>query len=413
MDGIQPNVGASRPPGLPAAPVSPTPSKAPSDYLRALRRRIGLILAVGVPLSLAAAVFAVRQPAIYQARAEIMIEPPAYDPVLTTLVSHEIGHRDPEAQEKYVPNRAAQLRSRQLAEIVVKDPSVARPGVPEDEAAQELITGIQTRQIPNSNHFQVTLEGTDPARTARMLYTLLDAFQKMAGDEIQDKVEASKVHASMSLDKLKQELAALDRNIDTMLKTTKTIGPGGKSLPEEQYLTYIAMLTEKKRRLGEIRQQALIAQYFPSARAQFGGSPNEGLVAELERKREELTGKMHLYKRQIRPNYFNTDPSVRFTRDKLALVTERLNRLRSAPAEAGGDPTEAVISNMRAEIQADEGATKALLKELQESMPEHQRFLTMLEERKQKVERIATMQEKLSDFDILSKSQKNPISIPM
>ncbi|HMB02275.1 MAG TPA: polysaccharide biosynthesis tyrosine autokinase, partial [Isosphaeraceae bacterium] len=47
------------------------------------------------------------------------------------------------------------------------------------------------------------------------------------------------------------------------------------------------------------------------------------------------------------------------------------------------------------------------------SMPEHQRFLTMLEERKQKVERIATMQEKLSDFDILSKSQKNPISIPM
>jgi succinoglycan biosynthesis transport protein ExoP len=68
---------------------------------------------------------------------------------------------------------------------------------------------------------------------------------------------------------------------------------------------------------------------------------------------------------------------------------------------------------MRAEIQADENITKALLKELQESMPEHQRFLTMLEERKQKVERIATMQEKLSDFDILSKSQKNPISIPM
>ncbi len=45
-------------------------------------------------------------------------------------------------------------------------------------------------------------------------------------------------------------------------------------------------------------------------------------------------------------------------------------------------------------------------------MPEHQEFLDMLDEQRQKVERIATMQTKLSDFEFVSRSMKNPVTIP-
>ena len=72
------------------------------------------------------------------------------------------------------------LRSKCLAEMVLNDPALAQASAPGDEAVLELINNLQTRQVPNSNHFQVTLEGTDPARTTKVLETLLDVFKKQA-----------------------------------------------------------------------------------------------------------------------------------------------------------------------------------------------------------------------------------------
>ena len=52
-------------------------------------------------------------------------QPPDYDPALATLVSHDIGRRDAGSQERYIPNRAAQLKSRRLQERVVNDTVIA------------------------------------------------------------------------------------------------------------------------------------------------------------------------------------------------------------------------------------------------------------------------------------------------
>ena len=99
--------------------------KSPSDYLRAVRRRVWLVLAVAVPMAIATSIWALRQPRIYQATAEVTIEPPQFDPVLSALVSHDLGRHDPHVQETYIPNLIALLRSRMLAEKVVSDPSLA------------------------------------------------------------------------------------------------------------------------------------------------------------------------------------------------------------------------------------------------------------------------------------------------
>ena len=46
--------------------VNPTIVKSTSDYMRALRRRIWLVLAVAIPLSVGAAVYTMRMPAVFQ-----------------------------------------------------------------------------------------------------------------------------------------------------------------------------------------------------------------------------------------------------------------------------------------------------------------------------------------------------------
>src|SRR3974377_739253 len=109
--------------------------------------------------------WALPPPRICQARAEIPIEPPEFNPVLPTLVSHEIGRHDPLTQERYVPNRIAQLQSKGLAEKVVSNPTISSEVTAVDDPAQELILGgLQVRQVSKTNMFIIMLEGKDPAR---------------------------------------------------------------------------------------------------------------------------------------------------------------------------------------------------------------------------------------------------------
>ena len=165
-----------------------------------MRRRIWLILAVAVPLAIATSIWSLRQPRIYQARAEITIEPPEFNPVLSTLVSHEIGRHDPMTQERYVPNRIAQLQSKGLAERVVSNPAIASEVAAFDDPAQELIlSGLQVRQVSKTNMFIVMLEGKDPARTKKLLETLLEEFKKLASDENLDKIGETKEYAQTRL----------------------------------------------------------------------------------------------------------------------------------------------------------------------------------------------------------------------
>ena len=416
MDGIQPYAaGPPRPHSPHTLTLTPTatPAKSPSDYLRALRRRIWLVLVIGVPLSILGAVWTVHQPSIYRATAQIVIEPPQFDPVLSTLVSNIVSPRDAEAAEKYIPNRIAMLKSKVLADqVFINDPTLAPTGLAGQEAADELIANLQARQIQGTNQVIVSLEGTDPARTVKQLSLLLELLRKQARDEVFQKNVDSKDGAQASLKQLEGESRMLNEKIYEMLrKHADTIGPEGKNIKQAQFEMLGSLLMQKHARLGELQQQAWMAQSFPSLRGQAESSAREGQIAELERLREELTGRMRQYQRTIR--YFDTDPSVKFTAEKLTRVMDRLTRLRSAPAATNAtDPYEMLVENMRAEIHSDEENVKKVLAEMQESMPTHQKFLDLMDEYRQKVDRIATMQTKISEFDIVAQSQKDPISLP-
>lgn len=414
MDGIQAYAGATRPhpQSTPVFSAAPSAAKSPADYIRALRRRFWLVLAIGVPLSILGGIWTVRQPNVYMAKTQILIEPPQFDPYLSTLVSQQVGPRDNDGSETYVPNRIAMLRSRSLADRVVNDPSLTQGSIPPDDAADQLVASLQTRQVTGTNQYTVSLEGTDPARTQKQLRLLLEAFQDQANNEINSKIEGSKSWAQESLKQLYKELETLQNKVYAMLKNSSTIGPGGKNIIQMQYETLSTSIQHDNSRLGELEQQAWLAQSFPSLKGQGGPSSVEGSISELELMREELTGKLQALKRRIK--YFDLDPSVRFQADKLKLVMDRLEKLRklTAPSgEAGVDPYEALVQSKRAELQRKEDAAKALLVELQDSMPKHQQFLDLLNEQEHTLKRISAMSTKIWEFEAVSKSRKEPIRL--
>ena len=262
--------------------------KSPADYLRAMRRRIWLILAVAVPLAIATSIWALRQPRIYQARAEITIEPPEFNPVLSTLVSHEIGRHDPMTQERYVPNRIAQLQSKGLAERVVSNPAIASEVAAFDDPAQELILGgLQVRQVSKTNMFIVMLEGRDPARTKKLLETLLEEFKKLARMRTSTRLARPRNMPRRRLGELKKDLAALDEDIYKQLKAVRIIGPGGKNIFEEQYINLGNTLSQKQMRIGELNQQMMIARSFPRADFSSDEADRHQLIAMLESEKKK------------------------------------------------------------------------------------------------------------------------------
>ena len=44
-------------------------------------------------------------------------------------------------------------------------------------------------------------------------------------------------------------------------------------------------------------------------------------------------------------------------------------------------------------------------------MPEHHKFLTLLDDRKQKTERIANLHDRITNYEFVSRTQKSPVTI--
>ena len=333
-----PNVNRHAPMAVPASlPINLAAVKTPSDYIRAMRRRVWLILAVAVPMAIATSIWALRQPKIYQARAEVTIDPPEFNPLLSTLVSHEIGRHDPITQERYIPNRIAQLQSKGLAERVFSNPSFASEVAAFDDPAQDLIlNGLQVRQIGKTNMFSVTLEGRDPARTKNLLESLLEEFKNLAQSESRDRTEDTKIYANDRLRTLKNDLDAIDQRIYAQLKTVRTIGPGGKNIFEEQYINLGNTLMHKQERIGELSQQLMIAKSFSRNDFNAGPGPREQQIALLEAEKKKWVRLLRNVSHTARK--FDSDPAAQEVCSAARGDHGRARRAAVAQDPDGGQP---------------------------------------------------------------------------
>ncbi len=395
------------------APISSNPAavKTPFDYARALRRRIWLVLLVAVPLSVAAAVWTVRQKSVYKATAQILLQPPKTDPVYLSILRQNMERDSGEANEKYLLNQVGLLKNKAIAEEVLNDPAFHQGGVPDPEEAEELATNLYARVQPGSNWVQVQLEGTDPARTAKLLTSLIEAFTRRIKKEAADKSDTPQRLANDSLDRLKGELARIDKDMLELLQKTSSIFPDGTNILQTEYERMGTFLVHKRMRLDEFQQQAWTGKLFPHDLPMTREETSRlGMIDKLQDTRRRLTAKLKEYKSVTRA--FESDPAVRYTSQKLQDVLEQIEELKAVPDKASFDPSETIVAQMQQEVQAAEEATKQLLGQLRGSMTEHTKFLALKEEKERKIEELRETQRTLSNLQMLSSYMSDPVRMP-
>jgi capsular exopolysaccharide synthesis family protein len=384
--------------------ILPNVVKTPSNYLRALKRRVWMVLALAVPMASLACIYVLRLPPVYLVKTEIEINAPDFDPALSTLVSHEVGRREPGSQERYIPAKAARLKSGALHERVVNIPELAPQLSQYDDPATELFRSLNILPVQkNGNTFLVTLEGGDAARTTKLLEVLLREFQKETQEENDNKIEATKEYAQQNVAQLEKELKALDESIERAFADSQsTIGAGGKSIIEEEYLNLGAMMNQKQARMGELSQQILLAEMFPKMDMNPTESARASRLAQLEIQRRQGVRVLRGIKRTARN--FDSDPAAQYFSGVLSDVMDEMEELRKIEKGPRANPIETIVEQYRREIEADKETHQELLKKMQQTLPVHQRVLTMMESRREKNRQVGEMHQRLAEFGILSHS---------
>jgi capsular exopolysaccharide synthesis family protein len=384
-------------------PANPAAVKATADYLRALRRRFWMVLAIAVPMGLLGCIYALRLPPVYLVKAEIEINVPDYDPVLSTLVAHDLSRRDAASQSQYVPNRAAQLKSVRLQENALRAEDIQADLSQFEDPVNELYPTLNVLPVQRGgNTFIVTLEGRDPFRTKRLLEVLLHEFAAEAKEENLRKMQESRDHANGNLTKLKSGQGDLKKEIGRLLLNSTTFGAGGKSILEDRYVNLNTMLSQKQLRLGELNQQMLLMQNSPMVDRSPEASRKESLIAQLEMERRRYTELLEYARRTTRN--FNGDGYANALKKKLEMVLDELDGLRNLRSDVGLTPTEMIIEEYRKEIEADKEDQKRLLLDMRAHLPEHQHILDLMAESQQKAKQIADLEDRLADFELLSDS---------
>ncbi len=438
---IQPYAGpgpAARPataatPAHPFATLSPTAigpahhghghagSKSAGDYLRALRRRFWPALAVAAVVVVAGAVVVVRQEAIYRTTAQIHIEAPKFDMILTNLVSeHEVGRADPGADEKYVPNRLVTLRSPALAAEVVLDPRLGPAPAGVDDPAQAVVDGLSYRRYPGADHIDVHLEGPDPRRIAATLNLLLERFREKAKREIDERVDNTKTYAETSLRRLRQDLGTIDGKIAEALRDSPQFSPNGENLLESRYETLTTLLTQKEMRLDELERDVQMARLFRrDAPVDRQATPAQIKMEKLLDTKAYWDERLREARRTIHPRRFNSDPAARLPAEKLHAVMDEIRAIQpqlAPPDPTGeGDPATAasiqLLDGARGDIERLRERTDETFGQMQQSTPQYQRYRALLDERTRKADAIATMEQRLTEFEMLASTQNRPVEI--
>ena len=144
--------------------------KTTSNYLKALRHRFWMVLAVAVPLAITTSILVLRLPAGLHGEGRDRDQPAGNRPVAFDLGrARGRPHAIRRAQANYVANREVRLRSNR-ARRAGRQPTrrsrrkVSQYADPAFELFKTLTSSSRSRRV---NSFIVTLEGNDPALTKR------------------------------------------------------------------------------------------------------------------------------------------------------------------------------------------------------------------------------------------------------
>jgi polysaccharide biosynthesis transport protein len=241
--------------------------------------------------------------------------------------------------------------------------------------------------------------------TKDLLECLLKKFKEQTIDENFSSLKATEDYARDNLRNLAGSVKDLDRRFLESLQKTSTLGPGGRNLVEEKYVSLGTMMSQKQLRLGEIHQQMMMAQIFPRFEAEDGAHGPAGRLAELNLQKNKLEVILQNMKGKIRN--FNSDPAVIEAAKTLEGILDEIEALSAKKRGGAPNATEMVLEQYRRELDADKEDHEKLLREMRESMPEYQQMLTLLKDREEKARQRSKMEERLAQFGIMREAMLN------
>ena len=388
------------------------PVKGPADYVRALRRRIPLIVMATILVGIPGAAYVIKMPAVYKATGQIRIEPPRFDTFMNVILSNNnIPANDHESQERYVPNRLAIIQGRALAEKVVNSGDIGTGKGFESDPPAELMGNVTNRRLmPGTNIFEIALEGRDAERVNKLMNALLDKFQQEIKDEsfsgLKNAEEVSQANVSL----IHGDLAALEKQIGEHTKKTAFLAPAGTHTGIDDYSSLKNLLVNKKIRFDDIKHEARVATLYPGLKGPATPSKYAAKLEYLMNRRDYYTEQLEAAARVTRN--IDTDPASKRVAMLLNQTLDDIEEISKLDTPTEYPDLASLAMNHHAEeIRKLEREVKAQLDQVQATMPEYQKYLSMQREREQLEQRLATTEERLNQFKMVSKTRTDPVMI--
>ncbi|MFM7319121.1 MAG: GumC family protein [bacterium] len=384
-----------------------------SDYLAALRRRFWLLLSMTFVGFLTLAIVVIRMPDKYQAMGEIQIVPPEFDGNVKSMISSKIDQKSGEDTDKFVATNAALLRSRGMATKVGMNEEIKLDGT-EQDVADEFTAGLSVRPMPGTNFFVLTLKGANPARVTLLLDKLITTFNQEVSQRVEDRIKNSREHVKSALATLERELDEHVRETNKLLSESRIISPDGESLLEREYQNLKTVLMQKQSKLDAFEHQLHTFRLRPEPVNQGQSSQLLAAIDELESKRDIYVQRAEKLERNLRQH--RRDPVFIDLVDKIDSLDEKIKDyefdLNEAPRVRlqAEEPVD-MIDAMRQEVEQISQRMAEVNQLIQNALPKLLAYRTKEEERKRKIASIETLRGELRDFELLTTTRTNPVTV--
>lgn len=389
--------------------MDPPVTKTPGDFMRALRKRFWIVVITACAIGGAGAIVVNRLQPVYRAVGHIQIEPPAADPSVAIIVgTGQVGPIDRDSIDRYVPNRLALIYSKLLALQVLRIANIGH-AIGGDPAA-ELTANLSFRRLmAGTSQYEIALDGPDAARVTKLLSTWLLSLRDKLQEENDSKIEISKASAQSSLADLQKQLQNHDKLITNLLNESPLFGPAGKHLLLEEYTQLKSTLESKKMHFEDLAYEDRLSHYYPNMREQHRPQDQKlALLAEEIHYYEECLAEAT---RIVRGNRYKDDPAVRRLQSLRARRLDEMAKLQGNGQPMMPDRAKLVMARANQEIEKLQKEVQAVKDRMQASMPKYQEYLSKLNERERLEREIASMGEKLTQFQMVSKTLKSPVEI--
>ena len=258
--------------------------------------------------------------------------------MLSTLVSHDVGRRDPSSTANYVPNREAWLKSKWLAERVVSDPSIAAEVSQYADPAFELFKTLVVQQVKKDQLVHRHPRRQRPRRTKRLLEVLLSEFREQARRENEDKLDnTADVRQAKPGEAQGQLDRALDAKIEASPEENQHDRPGRPEHPGraicESRIDHGAEATAAGRHPSTDDDRRDVSQIRCGPRGERAGGADRG----IEEDETQMSLEPHRHAGETVRN-FNNDPAAIEVARILDDVIDEIEELRSVKTELASPP---------------------------------------------------------------------------